>query len=126
MPHKPEGHPSLSPYLVLTDAEAFIDFVTSTFGAATLARHEREDGSIQHAEIRIDDSVVMFGQTVDGWPPVPTHLHVYVPDVDATYAQALANGAESVQPPMQRDDPDRRSGVKDPVGNTWWISTRVG
>ena len=126
MPHKPEGYPSLSPYLVLSDAEAFIDFVTSTFGGATLARHEREDGSIQHAEIRIDDSVVMFGQTVDGWPPVPTHLHVYVPDVDATYAKALANGGESVQPPMQRDDPDRRSGVKDPIGNTWWISTRVG
>jgi uncharacterized glyoxalase superfamily protein PhnB len=57
---------------------------------------------------------------------VPAHVHVYVPDVDATYAAALAAGATSVQTPDQRkDDEDKRGGVKDPGGTTWWIATRV-
>jgi PhnB protein len=51
---------------------------------------------------------------------------VYVPDMDATYRAALAAGAASVQEPAQRDDPDRRGGVRDPGGTTWWIATRVG
>lgn len=126
MTYKPDDYPSLSPYITTSDADSLISFMQATFGAAVLRRFEREDGSVQHAELRIQDSVVMLGQAVEGWPPVPTHLHVYVPDVDATYAQALANGAESVQEPARRGDPDRRSGVKDPVGNTWWISTQLG
>lgn len=126
MPHKPPNYPSLSPYLVVADAQAVINFMAATFGAVTLRRFDRDDGSVQHAELRIDDSVVMLGQAMEGWPPVPCQMHLYVPDVDATYAKALANGGESVQAPAQKDDPDRRSGVKGPGGNTWWISTQVG
>lgn len=126
MTFKPSDYPTLSPYLTVPDAHIVIDFVTATFGATTLRRFERDDGTIQHAELRLDDSVIMLGQAVDGWPPVPSHVHIYVPDVDATYAKAIENGATSVQPPSQRDDPDRRSGVKGPGGNTWWISTQVG
>jgi len=49
-----------------------------------------------------------------------------VPDVDDAYARMLAAGGESVQEPVQRDDPDRRGGVRDPGGTTWWIATQVG
>ena len=126
MTYKPDDYPSVSPYLTVADAETVIDFIVSTFGATPLSRYEREDGTVQHAELRLDDSVIMLGQAIEGWPPVPSHLHVYVPDVDGTYAKALAAGGESVQAPEKRDDPDRRSGVKGPGGNTWWISTRVG
>jgi PhnB protein len=126
MGFKPDRYPSLSPYLVVRDAQVVIDFVTATFDATTLRRHEREDGSVQHAELQVDDSVVMLGQAVEGWPAVSCHMHVYVPDVDETYSKALAAGGESIQAPEKRDDPDRRSGVRGPGGNTWWISTRVG
>jgi uncharacterized glyoxalase superfamily protein PhnB len=126
MSYKPETYPSVSPYLTVSDANAVLEFIEVTFGATPLRRFDREDGTVQHAELRIDDSVVMLGQAVEGWPPAPSHIHVYVPDVDTTYAKALAAGAESVQAPEKRDDPDRRSGVKGPGGNTWWISTRVG
>lgn len=126
MPYKPDTYPGLSPYLITSDPRGLIDFITATFDAAQLGLYEGEDGSVMHAELRIDDSVVMLGQANEGWPEVLCHLHVYVPDVDATYARALANGAASVQPPTKGDDPDRRGGVRDPVGNTWWISTRVG
>jgi uncharacterized glyoxalase superfamily protein PhnB len=49
-----------------------------------------------------------------------------VADVDAAYQRALAAGAESVQAPVKKDDPDKRGGVKDPGGTTWWIATQVG
>jgi len=123
---KPDGHTSLSPYLIVADAQEVIDFLVATFDATPLARHEREDGSIQHAEVRLDDSVVMLGEATEDWPPVPCHLHVYVPDVDATYARALQAGAEPVQEPVKGADPDRRGGVKGSGGNTWWMATRTG
>jgi len=61
----------------------------------------------------IDDSVVMLADSAEGWPPIPAHVHLYVADVDATYLKALEAGAESVQEPLKKEDPDRRCGVKD-------------
>ena len=54
------------------------------------------------------------------------HVHVYVPDVDATYRRALEAGAESIQEPVRKQDEDRRGGVKDAGGTTWWIASREG
>lgn len=62
----------------------------------------------------------------EDWPAVPCHVHVYVEDANATYTRALAAGAASAEEPARRgEDPDRRGGVKDPGGNTWWIATQV-
>jgi uncharacterized glyoxalase superfamily protein PhnB len=124
---KPEGYPSVSVYIVVSGAQRVIDFLTKTFGASELRRYGRDDGSIMHAEVRIDDSVVMIADATESWPAAPSFLHVYVDDVDATYRRALEAGGVSVQEPRRKggDDPDRRGGVKDPGGNTWWISTQV-
>ena len=84
-----------------------------------------------HAEVRIDDAVIMLadlaalGPEYSQWPPVASYAHVYVQDVDVTYARALAAGATSVQVPVKGKDADKRGGVKDPGGTTWWIATRV-
>jgi uncharacterized glyoxalase superfamily protein PhnB len=79
-----------------------------------------------HAEVQIDDSIVMIADGGGDFPAFPIWLHIYVPDVDAAYQRALSAGGVSVQAPQQKDDPDRRAGVKDPAGNTWWIATQVG
>lgn len=123
---KPPGYSSVSPYLVAEDAQAVVDFLVAGVGGVELRRFDHPDGSIMHVEVRIDDSVIMIGQPGGGVPGVQCHVHVYVPDVDATYAAALACGGEAVQPPAQKGDPDRRSGVRGPAGNTWWFSTQVG
>jgi uncharacterized glyoxalase superfamily protein PhnB len=52
-------------------------------------------------------------------------VHVYVPDVDETYRRATEAGAESVQEPVQQGDADRRGGIRDAGGTTWWIGTTV-
>ena len=122
---KPPGYNSVSTYLVTNNAQEIIDFLHATVGATPLRRYDNEDGSVRHAEVRIDDTVVMMGGAPGGWSAVPCHIHVYVPDVDETYAAALANGGESVQEPVQKGDPERRCGVKGPGGNTWWFSTQV-
>ena len=123
---KPDGYSTVSPYLIATGAQKVIDFLKQAFGARELRRYDMPDGSIMHAEVRIGDTVVMVGDAGDNWPAVPAHLHVYVDSVDTIYERALAAGGVSVQPPERKgDDPDRRGGVKDPAGNTWWIATQV-
>jgi uncharacterized glyoxalase superfamily protein PhnB len=125
-PWKPEGYATLSPYLVVDGAARVIDFAMRAFGATTLRRYDTPDGRIMHAEVRIDDSVLMLGDCAEAWPPMPAFLHLYVPDVDASYRRAIEAGGVGVQEPQQREsDPDRRGGVRDPLGNTWWISTQM-
>ncbi len=125
--YKPDGYPSVSAYVMVDGAQRVIDFLKKTFNATELRRIDGPGGSISHVEVRIEDSVVMLSDGGGSFPAFPIWLHVYVPDVDATYQRALAAGGVAVQEPRQKqDDPDRRSGVKDPSGNTWWISTQVG
>lgn len=127
LPEKPEGYPTVSVYLVVEGAQRVIDFLKRVFDATELRRYDMPDGSIMHAEVRIDDSVIMIGDAGGEWPAFPSWLHIYVQDVDATYRRALEAGGVSVQIPQRREgDHDRRGGVKDPGGNTWWIATQVG
>jgi PhnB protein len=123
---KPEGYTSVAPYLVVDGAARTIEFVQRVFGAVELRRFSDEAAKVVHAEVRIGDTVVMIADGVPpGWPPVPAHVHVYVEDVDATHAQAVEAGAESVQKPVKKDDADKRGGVRDAGGTTWWIATKV-
>ncbi len=122
---KPAGHPSTSPYLIVTDAAATIRFLERVFGATVLRSYPGEAGRLMHAEVRIDDSVVMLADSAPGWPAVAAHVHVYVRDVDDTYLRALAEGAASIQEPVKKDDDDKRGGVRDAGGTTWWIATQV-
>jgi uncharacterized glyoxalase superfamily protein PhnB len=123
--HKPTGYPTVAPYLIVAGASATIDFLKHVFGATELRRFADPSGRVMHAEVRLDDTVVMLGDGGEGWPPQPAHVHVYVPDVDATYKRALAVGASSVQEPVKKQDEDKRGGVRDAGGTTWWIATRV-
>ena len=124
-PFKPPGYSTVSPYLLVTDAAATIAFLIKVFDAAELRRIPDAAGRIMHAEVRLADTVIMLADSSDTWPPMPSYVHIYVPDVDATYQKALAAGAASVQAPVKKQDEDKRGGVKDPGGTTWWIATKV-
>lgn len=126
MSHKPDGYTTVSPYLIVDGASETIDFLVRVLDAVELRRFEGPAGGIMHAEVRIDDTIVMLTDGAEGWSAIPSHVHVYVSDVDATYARALEAGGVSIQEPVQKDDPDKRGGVKDAGGTTWWIATKVG
>jgi len=123
---KPEGYSTVAPYLVVEGAAGTIAFLERVFEAEELRRFPDDSGKVIHAEVRIDDTVLMIADPgPPDWPAVAGHVHVYVENVDATYREALAAGAESVQEPAQKEDEDRRGGVRDAGGTTWWIATRV-
>ncbi|MBP7589901.1 MAG: VOC family protein [Thermoanaerobaculia bacterium] len=122
---KPSGYNSVSPYLVVSDANATIDFLQKAFDAVEIRRFAGPDGRVMHAEVRIDDTVVMLADGSQGWPAIAAHVHVYVADVDESYRRAIAAGGVSVQEPVKKDDADRRSGVREGGGSTWWIATKV-
>jgi len=125
-PHKPDGYNSVSPYLVVDGADSTIGFLVSVFGAIKLRRILNGSGKVMHAEVRIDDTVIMLTDAFPpAWPSAPSHVHVYVADVDATCSKAIDAGAFSVQAPVKREDENRRAAVKDLGGTTWWISTKV-
>jgi uncharacterized glyoxalase superfamily protein PhnB len=116
----PDGYTAVSPFFIVRDAASLIHFMQQAFDAKELSRQSRPDGTVMHATLAIDGSVVMIG-TRDFAFQNSTHL--YVKDVDATYRRSLALGAESISEPKTFSYGDRTCGIKDPFGNTWWIGT---
>jgi PhnB protein len=121
----PDGYHSVTPYLTVKGADKLLDFVKQAFAAEETFRSSRADGSIGHAEVRIGGSIVMMGDASERWPPMPGAINLYVDDCDATYSRALKAGATSLQEPADQFYGDRTAGVRDPVGNVWWIATHV-
>lgn len=122
MSWKPSGYSSVSPYLMVRDAEAALRFLEAAFSASRLRVHYRADGiGIEHAEARIDDTVVMMGEVPDAGE---AHVHVYVVDAEASFAKAVAAGGTVVQDLRRSGDGDYRGGVADGNGTVWWISTQ--
>jgi PhnB protein len=98
---KPEGYSTVSPYLIVNEAARTIEFLEKVFDAVRLRRFRGNDGKLIHAEVLIDDTVIMLADQAPGWPPVPSHVHIYVSDTDAAYQRALNAGATSIQVPVK-------------------------
>lgn len=122
----PEGYPSVSPYLLVEDAESVIAFLERVFGGKLVTKMQSPSGGVRHAEVRIADSIVMIGERPPGSVTSHGSVHVYVDDVDATYQRALDAGAAPVSPPRDHDYGDRGGGVRDVDGNFWWIGKHGG
>lgn len=122
---KPNGYNAVSPYFIVKGAQQFIDFLKTIFDAQELRRFDNADGTIMHAEIKIDDSVIMLGDASEKWPPVPVVMHVYVANVDETFQKAVDAGCEVMEKPATREgDPDKRGTFKDFWGNMWSLGTQ--
>lgn len=117
----PDGYQQIMPYLILKNAAGFIDFMKHAFGAEEKLREMRNETTIMHAEIKLGNSTIMFADSTDQFSPQNAGLFIYVEDTDDTYKKALAAGATSIQPPVDQTY-GRSAGVKDPFGNTLWIT----
>lgn len=123
--YKREGHNAVSPYLLVSSVKQQLAFLRTVFDVTELYKMELADGTIKHAEVRLADSVIMMGERPNELDPMPCSIHVYIPDVDATYQAALAYGAVSVSEPKDQPYGDRSAGVKDAEGNIWWLGTKL-
>jgi uncharacterized glyoxalase superfamily protein PhnB len=121
----PEGYHTVTPYLITRQAAQVIEFAKAVFGAEEKFRMDNADGTVDHAEIIIGDSVVMLGEANERNPAMPTMLHLYVEDVDAVYERAMQAGATSTREPKNEFYGDRTAGIEDMSGNRWWIATHV-
>ncbi|HEV7627245.1 MAG TPA: VOC family protein [Streptomyces sp.] len=121
----PTGYCTVTPWIISRDTVQLIDYVKRAFDAEELACLTGEDGTVGHAEVRIGDSVVMMFDAKPGWPPTPGFLRLYVEDADAVHRQAVAAGGTSVTEVTHLFFGDRVGRVLDPLGNLWWIQTRV-
>jgi uncharacterized glyoxalase superfamily protein PhnB len=121
----PKGLHSVNPYLHPRRAEPLIGFLKRAFGAEELAKYASPDGVVQHAEIRVRDSVIEMGEAHGKYEPMPAMFYLYVPNVEDVYRTALAAGAISFQEPTDQPYGDRNAGVRDNFGNTWYIATHI-
>lgn len=121
----PEGFHTVTPYLVCSGVPALLDFLKAAFGAEALEITQLPSGRIANAILRMGDSRIMVGEAMEGFPPRPSTLYLYVPDTDALYQRALAAGATSLMEPADQFYGDRNAGVLDPSGNQWWIATHI-
>lgn len=119
----PEGYHTVTPYLTIQGAAKLIEFLKQAFEARETERITQPDGTIGHAEVRIGDSVVMMADAGGERQPMPSGIYLYVNDTDAVYKRALQAGATSLMEPADQFYGDRSAGVKDPVGNHWWVAT---
>jgi PhnB protein len=128
----PDAYRTATPYLIVNDAAAAIAFYKDAFGATEVVRLADPTGKVMHAEIRINNSPFMLA---DEFPDMgyrspltlggsPVSIYLYVEDVDAQCARAIAAGAREVMPATDQFDGDRRGTLTDPFGHVWLLATR--
>jgi PhnB protein len=129
----PDGYPRVTPYLIVDDANAAIDFYIEVLGATERMRMSAPEGRVGHAELEIGDSMIMLA---DEFPDMgarspkaiggtPVSLHVYVEDADRVFDRAIEAGAQPLRPIEDRFYGDRSGEFEDPYGHRWSIATHV-
>jgi len=129
----PDVYNTVSPYLIVDDGAAAIDFYKKAFGATERYRIGAPEGKIGHAEITIGDTTLMLA---DEYPEMgargpkalggtPVSFLIYVEDVDTRFKQALAAGGKETRPIKDQFYGDRSGTLEDPFGHTWTLATHV-
>jgi PhnB protein len=121
----PDGYTAVTPYLISRNVDQLLEFVKAAFDANIVDVHRDGEGRVMHADVTIGGAHIMMGGANEKWPEKLGSIHLYVPDADATYRSAIGAGATSLYEPTTHFYGDRSSGVQDPSGMTWWISTHV-
>jgi len=127
----PAGYAGVTSYLIIRDAASAIDYYKKAFGATEVMRLPGPDGSIGHAELKIaggnimlaDESPEMGHRSVQSYGGSPVSLMFYVPDVDKSFAQAIAAGGKVKNAVKDQFYGDRSGTLTDPFGLMWTIAT---
>ena len=128
----PKGYNAVIPALAFKGADAALKWYVNVFNAKEKMRFDAPDGTIAHAEIAIDDNVIMISEENREYNSSPktiggnsVNLCVYVPDVDAVIKKGVANGAKLIAEPKDEFYGDRSGRFEDPFGYRWIVSTHV-
>ena len=129
----PKNYPVLTPYLCIKGAAQAIDFYKKAFGAKVRVQMAAPGGMIGHCEMQIGPALFMLADEFPNCGAVsPSTLNgttatlmVYVKDVDAVFAKAVAAGASVVMLPQDMFYGDRSGTLKDPFGHAWMLASHI-
>ena len=127
----PKGYEGATPYLIIKDAAKALDFYKKAFGATEIMRIPAPGGKIGHAEVKIENAIIMLAdespemnhrspQSLGG---TPVSIMIYVEDCDAVFKQAIAAGGTELKPLRDQFYGDRSGALTDPFGHIWGIAT---
>jgi PhnB protein len=132
----PDGYHTITPYLSIKGAAEAIAYYQRAFGAVELYRLPMPDGRIGHAELQIGDSRLLLADEMPEMPDIVFRsprtlkgtsfgLVLYLKDVDAAFAQAIAAGGTVLRPVKTQFYGDRSGTLEDPFGHVWTLTTHV-
>lgn len=121
----PPGFATVTPYIFVSDAPAFLTFLVEGLGGVEVGRTNGEGGRIANAQVRLGNCTVMVSEAAPQWPAMPASYYVYVEDADMAVTKALNAGGTLIMPVGDMPYGDRQGGVRDAFGNIWWISQRL-
>ena len=119
----PKGFHTVTPNIIADDAEKAVEFLKRALGATESYRLMMSNGKIAHCELRIGDSVLNLGDSMEGWPARGLVAQIYVEDSDALFKRAVKAGATAMMPMTDMFFGSREGRVSDPYGNVWTIAT---
>jgi uncharacterized glyoxalase superfamily protein PhnB len=120
------AHPTVFPTMSYDDAGAALSFLESAFGAEQHGVYRGDDGTIQHAEVRLGNGIVMFGSARGDAPATRGGgggIYVVIEDPDAHCDRARAAGAEILRELHDTEYGSRDYSARDPEGNVWHFGT---
>lgn len=98
----PKGFHTITPNIIADDAEQAVAFLKKALGATESYRLTMSDGKIAHCELKIGNSILNLGASMDGWPAHGLVAQIYVEDSDALFQRALQAGAKVIMPLTDR------------------------
>ena len=119
-----ENDQTITPYFTVDGADVLIAFLDAAFDASVVKLDRYADGRVQHARLRIGNSLMMLNECTADYPANTSQMHIYVEDADVAYASAMRLGAKSIMEPNDRPHGDRMAGIVDPCANVWWIASK--
>ena len=127
------GAHSLNAYITIKDCSSAIEFYKKAFGATEGVRLLMPNGSIAHAEVLIEGSLLMMADENLEWgnkSPLtiggnPMTFGLYLKDADQAFQKAIDAGAIPVMPVSDMFYGDRVGQVMDPFGYKWMITTHI-
>jgi PhnB protein len=119
----PRGFHTVAPNIVADDAEQAVAFFKKAFGATETYRLTMSNGKIAHCELKLGDSVLNIGESMEGWPAHGLVAQIYVEDSDGLFKCAIDAGAKEIMPMTDMFFGSREGRVADPFGNAWTIAT---
>lgn len=129
----PTGFHTLTPHLIVRDADKALEFYKNALGAEVLGVARMPDGKVLHASLRIGDSMLMLNEEFPeygGLSPLSVGgtgvtIHIYLENVDQAFNRVVDAGAKVTMPLMDQFWGDRYGMVTDPFGHKWSLATHI-